>query len=144
MKARLISLVGLAMAMALLGSCKKPSAPPPVGLEVNGQSNRTVTSRAPPAGPARSAPRNIGQSGPPPSAVMQTNGGRLLKVKWPVGYRYIYRLDLEQSSTNQAPRNPAPKVEHVAMGVSYGLAVREGNADGVRELEMQFLAYELE
>src|SRR5205814_4315708 len=56
----------------------------------------------------------------------------------------VYRLDLEQCSTNRLPKNPTPSIEHVAMGVTYALAVRQASAEGVYELEAEFLAYELE
>ncbi len=123
--------LALASVLLLASSCKKASTPKPSTDAA--QSNRPVV--PPPA---------LLATGPPPVTVTNTRPGGLLKVKWPVGARYVYRLELEQHSTNQFSEQPAPIVEHVAMGISYSLTVRNQNTNTGTNLELEFLAYELE
>jgi hypothetical protein len=70
--------------------------------------------------------------------------GVLLKVKWPVGSRYVYRMDLDQHSTNKFPQMPKPMQQDVTMAMTYGLSVLKEIPVGGRELEMEFLANEME
>jgi hypothetical protein len=67
-----------------------------------------------------------------------------LLPKWPAGARYVYRLDLDQRSTNQSPNAKQVMIEQMAMGVSYSLEVRKETPGGGRELAVHFLAYELD
>ena len=83
--------------------------------------------------------RNSGDSAPADSTA-----GVLLKAKWPVGNRYVYRMDLDQHSTNQIPQMPKPMQQDVLMAMTYAITVlKETDGDG-RELEMEFLANEME
>lgn len=67
-----------------------------------------------------------------------------MAVKWPVGNRYIYRLDLTQQSTNKVACQTNPTSEDVAMGLTYALSVLNETSDGGRQLEVEFIAYELQ
>ena len=67
-----------------------------------------------------------------------------LKVKWPVGSRYVYRMDLDQQSTNKFPQMPQPMIQNVTMAMTYALAVTKETAKDGRELEMEFVANEME
>ena len=70
--------------------------------------------------------------------------GTDLKVKWPVGSRYVYRMDLDQQSTNKFPQMPQPMIQNVTMAMTYAIsAIKEAGKDG-RELEMEFVANEME
>jgi hypothetical protein len=68
----------------------------------------------------------------------------LLKVQWPVGNRYVYRMDLDQHSTNKMPQLPQPMQQNVTMAMTYALSVLKETPSGGRELEMEFLANEME
>src|SRR5262249_2635308 len=70
--------------------------------------------------------------------------GITLKVKWPVGDRYTYRLDLGQHSTNRIPMMPKPMQQDVTMAMTYAITVVKETPDGGRELQMEFLANEME
>lgn len=67
-----------------------------------------------------------------------------LAVKWPVGTRYVYRMDLDQQQTNRIPQMPQPMQQHITMGMTYAIAVLKETEGGGRELEMEFVANEME
>ena len=71
-------------------------------------------------------------------------GAVLLKVKWPMGNRYVYRLDLDQQSTNKIPQAPTPIQQNVTMAMTYALSVVKETPEGEHDLEMSFLANEME
>lgn len=67
-----------------------------------------------------------------------------LKIKWKQGRRLVYRMDMDQSSTNSMPGMPQPMQQQVHMAMTYSLtATRELPAGGM-ELEMEYLANEME
>lgn len=68
----------------------------------------------------------------------------LLQVKWPVGNRYVYRLDLDQQSLAKIPQFPKPIAQSMNMAMTYAISVLKENPDGGRELEVEFVATELE
>ncbi len=70
--------------------------------------------------------------------------GVLLKVKWPAGNRYVYRLEMDQHTSTKMPQMPKPVEQHVVMGMTYALSVLKEQPDGGRELEMEFQSIELE
>jgi hypothetical protein len=83
------------------------------------------------------------------AAPIQTDGATarnpvVLKVKWPIGNRYVYRLDLDQRSTNKIPQMPQPFRQDTRMSLTYALSVLKATPDGGRELELEFLANALE
>jgi hypothetical protein len=73
-----------------------------------------------------------------------SKGAVLLKVKWPMGNRYVYRMDLDQQSTNKIPQMPNPIQQNVTMAMTYALAVVKETPEGEHDLEMSFLASEME
>ena len=79
-----------------------------------------------------------------PAAGSDSKEGVLLKVKWPVGARYVYRMDLDQHSTTKFPQMPQGMKQDVTMAMTYALSVVKETADGGRDLEMEFLANEME
>jgi hypothetical protein len=62
----------------------------------------------------------------------------VLKVTWPVGNRYVYRMELEQHSTNRMSDFPRTRDEDINLGVTYSVSVLNEH-----ELDVQFLAYDL-
>jgi hypothetical protein len=70
--------------------------------------------------------------------------GLKLKVKWPLGARYVYRMDLDQHSTNKFPQMPQGMQQDVTIAMTYALSVAKETAGGGHDLEMEFLANEME
>jgi hypothetical protein len=102
---------------------------------------------APPAEPKRSAETPAPASEVKRSADIPPAGSDkavLLKVQWPVGNRYVYRMDLDQHSTNKIPQMPQPMQQDVTMAMTYALSVLKETEGGGRALEMEFLANEME
>jgi len=94
--------------------------------------NCKKSEQAPPTGTASSPGAN------------QSGEAFELKAKWPVGNKYTYRLDLEQKTKMQIPGMAAPMQQDVNMAQTYSLAVvKERPSDG-RELELQFVAMEMD
>jgi Family of unknown function (DUF6263) len=97
-----------------------------------------------PSPPTNVAEENLGQQASNQIQKVPLPKGDLLKMKWPIGSRYVYRLDMEQHTTNQAPGSPQPNTEDLVLGVTYALTVVEETSNGGRELEMEFLANDME
>ena len=85
-----------------------------------------------------------GQTGSAQTASANSKSGVLLQIKWPVGNRYVYRMDMDQHGTNHIPQLPKPMQQDVTMAMTYALSVLKETADAGRELEMEFLANEME
>jgi hypothetical protein len=133
------------IASLLLISCKK-APPPPAATPVPAQPEVTVQTaisnapaEPPPAPPTPSA--QVTQQVAAPVPVSQRVE---FKPKWLPGHRYVYRMDLEQHSTNQVPNAPQSIAEQMTMGLTYALSVQEEARDGGHELAVKFLAFELE
>jgi hypothetical protein len=88
---------------------------------------------------------SCGKSNPagPAHATAGTNGV-LLKVKWPLGARYVFRMDLDQHSTSRIPGMPQPVQQDVTQALTYALSAVKEAPGGGRELEIEFLASEME
>ena len=69
-----------------------------------------------------------------PAAGSNSKEGVLLKVKWPVGARYVFRMDLDQHSTNRFPQMPQGMQQDVTMAMTYALSVVKETAAGGRDL----------
>jgi hypothetical protein len=145
MRARIVSLAAAAMLLILLVACKKREEPariPPPTQAVS-----VLTNNAPVEPPiVRVELTNVV---PPPEARTEslTNlppKGITLKLQWPVSTRYVYRMDVEQNSTNRLPQLAEPRIEHVTMGVTYAVSIVGQETNGTRQVELEFLAYELE
>ena len=81
---------------------------------------------------------------PAPKPAANLEKGVVLKVKWPVGNRYVYRMDLDQHTTNNVPQMPKPMQQDLTMAMTYAISVPKETANGGHELEMEFLANEME
>jgi hypothetical protein len=68
----------------------------------------------------------------------------VIAVKWFEGSRYIYRIDIEQRSTNQLPNTPEPAAEEIVTGLSYALTASSLASDGSQVLEVELLAFDTE
>jgi len=67
-----------------------------------------------------------------------------MKMKWPVGYRYTYRTDIDQDIQMKMPQMPNPMHQQVAMGQNYSLSVLKETPDGGREIEFEFVSMEMD
>lgn len=113
---------------ALLPACKKAEQP--------------AASNPPAERPAATAAES--KEGTPAKAAGDQAQAVTLKIRWPLGNRYVYRMDLDQHSTNTIPQMPKPIQQDVAMAMTYALTVAAETPAGGRELEMEFLANEME
>lgn len=77
-------------------------------------------------------------AGPAPTTPVE------LKVKWPVGSKIIYDMELKQNSETRVPGTPAPIKQDVTMNLQNSLKVLRELADGGREVEMEFLRIRME
>jgi hypothetical protein len=71
-------------------------------------------------------------------------GAAALQLKWPVGNRYVYRMDLDQHSLIKIPQMPNPTQQDVTMATTYAISVLKETPNGGRDLELEFLANEME
>jgi hypothetical protein len=131
--------------LAGASGCKKPEQPkPPPEPPDPPRTELASTQELSAAAPIPAAESNA----PPVSAAVlplaQPPAGLLLRVKWPAGARYVYRMDLDQRSTNTLAHAPRPSEEALDMGLTYAVLVTQPAADLRCELEIEFLAYELE
>ncbi len=115
------------LCLCFLSSCKKAEQPP-----VNSKTDQPATTPV--------APEN----GAKPATPATSGKGVVLKAKWVVGNRYVYRMDLDQNSTNHIPQMPQPMRQSVTMAMTYALNVVKETPTGGREVEMEFLANEME
>jgi Family of unknown function (DUF6263) len=66
-----------------------------------------------------------------------------LQPKWPVGEQVVQSYDMKMNSEISVPGQPNPIIQDSVMGQKYRLTVLKAEADGGRELEMEFLAMRL-
>jgi hypothetical protein len=140
--------IGLALTLGLvLSGCKKREQPPARAVERPSPAQTSSPLAEPITRVASNVPLPTPEPGPTnsPAGVAETNGPVLLKVNWPVGHRYVYRMDLDQHSTNQVAQGPEPRTEDLAVGLTYTVEVVSGSdPNGGRELELEFLADEIQ
>jgi len=67
-----------------------------------------------------------------------------LKVKWPVGQRYLQRLVTSQDQQISAASLPEPVKQHIAQSQDVALTVTKELEDGGREVELAFTATKME
>src|SRR5438445_709702 len=86
-----------------------------------------------------------GNSGSPAAAGSRSpDEAARLQIKWPVGNRYVERMELKQNSEMVMPQMPQPMKQNLTMGQEYALSVLQERAGGGRELEMEFLAIQMD
>ncbi len=91
-------------------------------------------------GCSKSDPARSGASGTPAAST----GPVELKLKWPPGNRYVQRMELLQDSTMSGAQMPKPMKQHVTMGQEYSLTALKARDGGGSEVELEFLAAEME
>jgi hypothetical protein len=69
--------------------------------------------------------------------------GIRLKMKWVPGRRYVYRLELEQHSTNRVADLPKARNEDLAFGLTYALTVEPAKESGPSQLQVELIAFDL-
>lgn len=119
MKLQLISLGGFLVLMLLSSACKKAEQPAEPGA--------TRDQAAPASAPVDS------------TAAADSAESLVLKPKWPVGSRSVYRMESDQQSTNKVPQLPTPMQQRVRSSMTYALSVLKETADGGREVELEIL-----
>src|SRR5262245_4774437 len=67
-----------------------------------------------------------------------------LKMKWPVGNRYTYRMDIDQDIQIKMGQMPNPMHQQVAMGQNYALSVLKDTPEGGHEVEFEFISMEMD
>jgi len=75
---------------------------------------------------------------------IQSNEAVDLQPKWVVGKRYVQRMDIVQNSETAVPQMPQPMKQDTTMGQDYSISVLKERPSGGRELELEFLAVELD
>jgi len=99
-------------------------------------------------GCSKSKPTAAGESGSTPDAtspgVATVPAGGVLVIRWTVGDRLLYRMDVDQQAVVKMPQMPKPMEQDVAMGLTYAVSVTKENGDGGRELEVEFVAQEMD
>jgi hypothetical protein len=93
----------------------------------------------PPEAAGVSAPTTTVQS----SAVAPADE-TLLAVKWVLGERLTYRMDMQQRGTIKIAQMPKPMEQELEMSLTYSLSVVKELAGGGREVELEFLAQEMD
>lgn len=135
----------LAGVLLLAASCRKSEPPAPSASPEPPKPASTVVSAPSPA-PASNAPAPevaaalAAVSAPKPEPPAKVR----LRVQWSEGVRYVYRFELEQHSTNTLAQAPRSTHEDLAMGLTYAVAGQGMAADNLRELKLDFLAYDVE
>src|SRR5260370_42016428 len=66
-----------------------------------------------------------------------------LQIKLPVGNRYVERMELKQNSEMVMPQMPQPMKQNLTIGQEDALSVLQERAGGGRELELEFLAIQM-
>lgn len=94
-----------------------------------------------PAGSSSAPSSTASKAGEGPSA---KPGDAVLAVQWTPGDRLLYRMDFEQKGTTKIPQLPAPMEQNVSMGLTYAINVTKETGDGGHELEVEFVAQELD
>jgi hypothetical protein len=122
-------LLGCVLALISLASaCKKAEQPTAPAVK----EDQAAPAQTPTAAPQASAPA-------PDSGVAV-----VLKPKWPVGSRSVYRMETEQQSTNRVPQLPTPMQQRMRNTMTYALTVLKETLDGGREVELEILDNSLE
>jgi len=67
-----------------------------------------------------------------------------LKVKWPVGQRYLQRLSVDQDQQISAASLPEPMKQHIVQSQDVALTVTKETAEGGRELELANTAMKMD
>jgi hypothetical protein len=66
-----------------------------------------------------------------------------LKLKWPVGRRFVQRLDVLQTNETLLPRSPRPAKQEVTMGQDFALSILKRRDDGGHEVALEFLGTQM-
>src|SRR5262249_22507302 len=90
---------------------------------------------APAPGPAKASPKDSPANAGPAAE---------LKLKWPVGNKYTYRMDIAQNSDIKIAQMPNPIKQEVTMGMVNSMTVLKETENGGRQIEFQFLAQEMD
>jgi hypothetical protein len=129
MKTNLFFIALLCALIAPLAGCKKKAA----DAASDSDANAPGESASPGAPGDAAKPRKPAQRGGPVE----------LKIKWPVGARYVQRLDMAQNSETRMAMAPKPIKQETTMGQEFALTVLAERPGGGREVEMEFMDMEM-
>lgn len=127
----------LAVGLLATQGCKKEEAPP-----------------APTPAPAPAAPKP--KAATPATGTNAVAGGAVtnaaagvgeavdLRLKWPVGKRYLQRMEVAQESETTIPGVPLPTKQELAQSQDYSLTVLKEREGGGQELELEFVAQKID
>ena len=118
----------LAVGLLATQGCSKEEAPP-----------------APTPAPAPSAPKPKAAA-PATGTNAVAGGGEAvdLRLKWPVGKRYLQRMEVAQESETTMPGLPQPTKTESAQSQDYSLSVLKEREGGGQELELEFVAQKID
>lgn len=81
---------------------------------------------------------------PPGNAAAPASGPAQLQVKWTVGKKYSYQMEIAQNSETPLPGMPKPMVQANKMAFGYSISVPKELPNGGRELEIEFTNVKME
>ena len=138
----------LASFILLAVSCRKPEQPAPSSQPDRPAPPKPVamatTSSVPASAVTGAVARVPAAPAQAPAPNAEPDPRVRLRIEWPQGARYVYRFELEQHSTNTLAQAPKSTQEDLAMGITYAVTGQELTADSLRELKLDFLAYDVE
>ena len=127
----------LAVALVAAQGCKKEeaAAPPPAPGEAP-----QPGAAAPAAGAAAAAKAGTNA----PAAAAGANDTVDLRLNWPVGKRFLQRMDIVQSSESTIPGVPTAMKQESTQSQDYSITVVKEREGGGRELELEFIAQKID
>lgn len=136
----------LAVGLLATQGCSKEEAPPaPAPAPAPGAPKPKAA--VPPTGTNAAAPAaGTGAVAGGAGTNAAAGGGEAvdLRLKWPVGKRYLQRMDVAQESETTIPGVPAPTKQESAQSQDYSLTVLKDREGGGQELELEFIAQKID
>lgn len=136
----------LAVGLLATQGCSKEEAPPaPAPAPAPGAPKPKAA--VPPTGTNAAAPAaGTGAVAGGAGTNAAAGGGEAvdLRLKWPVGKRYLQRMDVAQESETTIPGVPVPTKQESAQSQDYSLTVLKDREGGGQELELEFIAQKID
>ena len=140
----------LAVALLAAQGCKKEeeAAPTPAPAPAPKPAAAAPATGAP-AGAAAGAAAAVkpGTNAPAPGAPAPATGAADtvdLRLNWPVGKRFLQRMDIVQSSESTIPGVPTAMKQDSTQSQDYSITVVKEREGGGRELELEFIAQKID
>jgi Family of unknown function (DUF6263) len=121
MKRRILLSLCCGLSVLALSSCsKKDQAPAASGDPAGSAATGSADVPAPPSGPVE------------------------LKIKWPVGQRYVQRMELKQKSETMLPQRPEPMKQDTSFAQEYAISVVKDRQPAGKELDLKYLSMQID